>query len=164
MPFTENPFASPLSLREIRHKEFLHGLQAAAMGLVVISFIEFLVTTLTIFGLVYCLVENPSQPAVGGPTFRDGVISVLVNLACLAKTITAFFGALWMRDRIKYRAAFAGACASLAGLAFLPLFYRSGFGTHDFSSILLLLGAPFGAWSLIALLRKDTRAAFAEAK
>lgn len=164
MSSADNPYASPLALRESHHREFLHGLKAASIGQLVISSLELLVTALTIYGLVYCLIENPSQPAVGGPFFRDGVISVLVNLACFAKTLTAFFGAIWMRFRAKYNAAVAGALASLAGLGFLPLFYGSGFGTHDFSSILLLLGAPFGAWAIYSLLKKETRAAFAEAE
>lgn len=156
---TENPYDSPLA--PVSSPQRLpYGLQVAAIALLVIAFIELTFSGLSILVVSYSLAENPSKPAVGGPFFWDGVTSVIVNLVFCARTVTVIFGAIWIRFKVQYRFALAGAIASLLGIVFLPIFIGAAFGTHGFAAILVLLNAPFGAWALFALLRTDTRIAF----
>lgn len=75
------------------------------------------------------------------------VLELLLAPIYLARTLYMIHGATHLRAGTNYRAAITSAILAALGLLFPISPYE----------------VPFGIWALVILLRKDTRAAFAEA-
>jgi hypothetical protein len=144
---SENPYASPLAPPETtRQSNYFYWLQAAAMGLIIISLLEILVAGCILVILANEIFFELPKQAGGAPLYTEEPMAMAGAAVSFLRSATVFVGAICMRLRKKYRLAQAGAIISCMGVVFYPLW----------------LGVPFGLWALMLLLRAYTRAAFAQ--
>jgi hypothetical protein len=145
MSTTENPYASPREISSIaseslthrqtvKNQLFLPGLAMLIGGLFGIPFILFRI-------FVYALPWMRSVESIDSAN-RTFVLCALMAIG----TVVCIYGGVQI-----LRARQFGACASAALVMTFPC-----------TSPVCLMGPLIGIWALVILLRKDTRAAFAE--
>lgn len=145
MSLEENPYRSPSELPEISSRQTsLRQLALPARLLLVTSYIGYATFCyLPIKWLV--LYHRGFEPFEGEPSESLWKRLILSTLMAVGSMI-AYASAKEMLKGRRY-----AVCLTGAVIASIPLF-----------SPAYVLGIPFGVWSLMVLLRKDTRDAFAE--
>lgn len=133
----ENPYSSPVAEPGVeKQKDPLTGLHSAGMALFLISMMELMISAF--MSLVYLI--KSFEEAARTPMIDPRILLALALIGCL-RSLLILVSAVCMRHHRRYALAITGAIFASIG----PI------------------SAPFGVWAFIALLRKDTRAAFAEA-
>jgi hypothetical protein len=149
----ENPYTSPkANLERIPSqkiptnkpaKESMFNLDGAAMGLLIVSSFELLYLA----PIAVALLLGATTGLASGTTSLRTPLSVTTALALCLRSTLIMISAFCMHKRRFYGFALLGAILPFTGIVFVPLWFS----------------IPFGIWAFVILLRKDTRAAFAEA-
>jgi hypothetical protein len=151
----ENPYASPQSTPATIPPQLLpsgaseqnsiFNLDSAALGLMIVSSVEALMLATLAAG---AFLDKTTGPLAGGPSIRSNIFLMVAVALCLRSVAIMAIAYFCMRKRQHYGLALLGAILPLTGIISWPICFS----------------IPFGIWALIRLLRKDTRAAFAQSK
>lgn len=145
MSVNENPYAPPFGMEN--RGNFFYWLQAAALGLIVISLLELATETLMLYFMTEELAAQQNIRLIEGDTPSISILNFVAAVACILRSLLVLIGASCMRLRRRYGLSLAGAILSIMGVVYPPLWF----------------GIPFGIWALVILLQKQTRVAFTNA-
>jgi hypothetical protein len=150
---SENPYASPQALvgaiSQNGPRQVSVWLRGAASGLIVTASLETLVGAWGLIGHIsnWVIVILWYKEPFHLPSLTNALKIALLTFTFI-RGIVILIGSWRMRKAESYRSSVAAAILASCGVL-CPMLWFS---------------APFGIWALVILIRKDTRAAFTEAK
>jgi hypothetical protein len=148
MANAENPYASPVVTVALTNCQLaMRRLRPPAIGLLACSLMMLAMMTMSFGSVAWMHVKGGFESVVETQLELWSTFWYAYTAMVCGSLLAAYASIQMLRAR-QYPACVTGAI----------------FGTIPIITPCWVLGIPFGIWALVILLRKDTRAAFAEAK